>query len=123
MEYFKVFKTEKEIELDANLILDKGYTFTHKYSITIYNKNLAKTILKRKIELSLKNIFKELIALDEDDGDGVASLKARIETLKNLLLSSYYPYIGESATKVYLLKLEDIKTRLPKEKSKKSRTR
>ena len=123
MEYFKVFKTEKEIELDANLILDKGYTFTHKYSITIYNKNLAKTILKRKIELSLKNIFKELIALDEDDGDGVASLKARIETLKYLLLSSYYPYIGESATKVYLLKLEDIKTRLPKEKNKKSRTR
>lgn len=122
MEYFEVVKTKKKNKLNEILSLKDGYRFKHKLNITIYNSVLIENILTKKIDNTLSKIINMYELLDEDDSDGVEVLRAKIETLRSLLLSSYYKYISKKKLKSYLLKLDSIDNKV-KEKFSKTRHR
>lgn len=123
MKYFKVVKSKKKKKLEKKIDFKNGYSFKNKMTITTYNPNVTRSILNQKIESTLGNILKKLIILEEDDEDGVAEITIRIETLRNLLLEKYFPYIGKTQVKYYLLKLQEIGNKLPKKTAKKSRSK
>lgn len=122
MEYFEIEKTSKKSNLEKKLELESGYKFKHKTIITMYNKHLIERVLAKKMDNSLKKIINLYNFLDEDDEDGVNELRAKIETLRNLLLGDYYKHMKKSKIKEYLIKLDSLDSKV-KSKFTKKRSR
>ena len=126
---YAVYKSDKKIKLKKRLVLGDGYSFKSKINITMYESDLIKDILVKKINTSLKNIMLSLINIedssdDDDERDArVSELKIRIETLRTLLLEKYFPFIGKTRVNAYLSRLEEIEGKIPERENRKSRRR
>ena len=126
---YAVYKSDKKIKLKKRLALGDGYSFKSKINITMYESDLIKDILVKKINTSLKNIMLSLINIedssdDDDERDArVSELKIRIETLRTLLLEKYFPFIGKTRVNAYLSRLEEIEGKIPERENRKSRRR
>ena len=121
MKRYRLEKINKVTCDDLDLI--NGYKFSRKVTVTLYDEELIVAILTKKVDIALKKIIARFIGLDENDEDGGNQLLADIETLKRLLLRDYYKYIGKNKTKAYLLKLQEIESRVPNKTLKKTRAR
>lgn len=125
MENYVISKSDKIFKLKKKAVFANGYSFRGKLNITMYEINLIKDILVKKINTSFKNIMIALVNLDDDDEDSskVSELEIRIETLRVLLLEKYFPFIGKTRAGAYLTRLEEIEKKIPRKENKKSRVR
>ena len=122
MEHFDIKKTNKKCKVEDKIKTSNGYKFKHKINITIYHSGLIDNILTKKIDNSLRKIINMYELLDDDDSDGVNELRIKIETLRTLLLGTYYKYINKKKVKAYLIKLDSIDNKV-KGKNTKRRSR
>ena len=122
---YVICKSDKKRKLKSKPIFENGYKFKGKMSITMFESELTKDVLVKKINNSLRNIMIALLDLDSDDEDGTkhSELEIRIETLRVLLIEKYLPFIGKTRTNAYLTKLDEIVNKIPRKENKKSRTR
>lgn len=114
MEYFLITKTDKINTIEKKLKLTNGFEFNQRVKIRIYNKNIIKYILTKKINKNLKNIINLLLLIEESDddtSDELYDLQIKITTLRSILLEKYSKYIGEKITKDYLIKLNKLEVR------------
>ena len=114
MEYFLITKTDKINTIDKKLKLTNGFEFNQRFKIRIYNKNIIKYILTKKINKNLKNITNLLLLIEESDddtSDELYDLQIKITTLRSIVLEKYSKYIGEKITKDYLIKLNKLEVR------------
>lgn len=126
MKYYQIKKTDVKNELKEIPTFKNGYRFSTKIDITLYDRELTASVLVKKIDSSFRQILKMLIELEnseEGDEEGANILAMRIETMRNIIMEKYLPYIGATRAKVYLLKLQEIGSRLPDYSVKKSRHR
>lgn len=125
MPSYAISKSDNRVKLNNKITLEGGYSFRGKTHITMYEKELTKFILVKKINSALKNIMYSLINFDEDDDDGTkaSELEIRIETLRVLLLEKYFPFIGKTRANAYLSRLAEIEERLPRKEKRSSKTR
>lgn len=106
------------ISLQKKIPFKNGYSFRHKYDITIYNKNITQAILKQKVNSSIRKI---LLLLESDDEGTSGEIMIKIETLRNILIENYMPFLGKKTTEMYLYKLEGLSSKV--NRNKKSRMR
>ena len=123
MKYFALDKTDNKSSLKDKTNFKKGYQFSKKVTITLYNNFLIKTILDMKFSAAFNKLLKVYTTIQDDDEEGVNELLIKSDTLKSIIMQKYYPYIGKSRTKQYLLKLENFENTLSKKITKKSRVR
>lgn len=120
MEYFSLTKTDNNCIWEPK-IFKGGYTFKSKTHLTIYNFNMTRYILLKKLNNSIKNIVNlYLLSDEEDEGDEeVANLIPKVETLRNILIQKYAAYMSESEIEAYLMKLDKLAEKIDTSMNKK----
>lgn len=125
MANYVIYKSDNKSKLEKKTSFNYGYSFKGKANVTLYEVDLTKDVLVKKINTSLKNIMTALLNIDDDDEDGTkaSELEIRIETLRVLLLEKYFPFIGKTRATAYLSRLEELENKIPRRENRKSRCR
>ena len=125
MSYFLIYKTDKKKKVEKPIVLRGGYSFAKKISITLYNPELTRYILKKKINSSLKgiiNLYLVCESVEDGDDDAREALAPKIELLRQVLLERYAFFLPQSDVEDYLNKLEKMEKKVGMLQSKKSRS-
>lgn len=125
MEYFAIYKTDKKSASSQPIKLIGGYNFVKKISITLYNRDMVRYILLKKLNNSLKSIINlYLLCEDSEDTDSEANrdiLLPKIELMRKLLLERYSLFLNREEVEDYLIKLEKMERKVGNMPTKKSR--
>lgn len=122
MNYFLISKSDKIFKSDKKITPKGGYKFNQKIAISLYNNDMIRYILTKKINKSLKDII-NLYLLNEEDADGCEELMPKIEFLRSLLIEKYSKHLNQYEVDAYLTKLEKLESKMFSSHSKKSRRR
>ncbi len=122
MEYFLITKTDNKRKLSKPLKLFGGYSFNQKISITIYNYNIIRYILLKKLNNSLKSIINSYILFEQDEDSDASALLPKLETLRNIFIEKYAFYLTESEIESYLMKIDRITEKVSANNVRKSRS-
>lgn len=123
MKYFLIAKTDKKVKLLNPLKLKGGFTFKNKMPITIYNREIIRYVLIRKLNNSLKSIINLYLLYDEDDEDNNSELLPRIELLRNILIKDYAMFLTEVEIEAYLIKFDRLEEKINSRLNKRIRRR
>lgn len=124
MDYYSIYKTDKNFLCDNNITFKGGYSFNKKITITLYNAEMIEHILTKKFNKSLKNLINIYLMLENDeegDNNAVDILEPKIEVLRNLLLGTYARFLDAKTVEDCLNKLEKFERKVGKLTVKKSR--
>lgn len=125
MEYYALTKTDT-INRWIPTIFKGGYTFSQKLHITIYDFNMIRYILIKKLNNSLKgiiNLYLLYTESEEDSDENIASLLPKIETLRAILIEKYAAYLQETEIEAYLMKLDRLAEKVDSRIFKRTRTK
>lgn len=124
MNYYVLLKTNRASSLEKKLFLFHGYPFNKRIKITIYNPEITRFVLIKKLNSSLRSLI-NLYKLYEDDEDDSRreELLPRIELLRRILIEQYAEFLEEIEIESYLDKLNKFENKVSGTKSKKSRSR
>lgn len=125
MEYFILTKIDKIWTWKPAEFVG-GYSFKRKTKITLYNYDMIRFILLKKLNNSLKNIINLYLLYETDDSeDGIESLMGlipKVETLRAILIENYATYLTETEIESYLMKFDRLEEKIDSTNIKKSRS-
>lgn len=110
-------ETKEIIYMEYNKI--EGYKITPKTKkedaievskIVFVSPTLTEKLIKKKLELKLRNLLSKLNELDDDDPSGDAIRKTLVESerLKLTIINNYLKYLGQEYANLSLKKLQLI---------------
>ncbi len=123
MDYFLVYKTDKKAKLVKRVTFTDGYSFARKFTITLYNPEMTRYILKKKINSSLKSMINLYLMCENDEDDAAReALIPKVDFLRSVLIEKYAFYLSRSDVEDYLNKLDKMEKKVGMLQSKKSRS-
>ncbi len=123
MDYFLVYKTDKKAKLVKRVTFTGGYSFARKFTITLYNNEMTRYILKKKINSSLKSMINLYLMCENDEDDAAReTLIPKVDFLRSVLIEKYAFYLSRSDVEDYLNKLDKMEKKVGMLQSKKSRS-
>lgn len=112
MKYNITRNTDKQ-KLLKKMNLNEGYSFSQKLNIKVYNSDIIRFILKKKINNQIDKLMKMLILVDNaDDDDSSLELYSKVETLKLLLFEKYSIYLSNEDIQLFLYKIGNIEDKI-----------
>lgn len=79
--------------------------------IVFINPGFSEKIIKKKIDIKVKQLLNELSTVDEDGGDSEDSIRRSLmdaEKLRNTILNNYVKYLGHTYESLTLKKIQVI---------------
>ena len=79
--------------------------------ILFVNPNFTEKIIKKKIDIKVRQLLNVISTIDEDGGDDEDSIRKSLmdaEKLRNMLLNNYVKYLGHSYESLTMKKIQVI---------------
>ncbi len=79
--------------------------------ILFVNPNFTEKIIKKKIDIKVRQLLNVISTIDEDGGDDEDSIRRSLmdaEKLRNMLLNNYVKYLGHSYESLTMKKIQVI---------------
>lgn len=124
MKHYSIIKKSDITKIDKKLTLKEGYSFKQKVGITLYEKNLVRYILSKKMDKAIYKLISAYVASEGDDDDSERqALLPRLELLRRTLIDNYARYLSEYEIESYLMKIDHLTDRIQSKIHKKSKRR
>lgn len=101
-----------------------GLSFHQKMSITLYNYEMIRYILVKKMNKSLKKIINLYLLYNSEEGEESGDIEAlipKVEFLRKVFIENYALYMTENEIESYLTKLDKLENKISSRTVKKSR--
>lgn len=116
MSTFKLYRDENKYKGEERIDLKKGYSFNKKVKVKIYDKDILRGILKKKMNISLKKIIEEYKDTSES-GEDTTNLLEPIEKLKYNFVKKYSKYFTKEDIIKYADRLNKLENKCAKKKN------
>lgn len=125
MKYYSIVKKSNKTQINKRIVLKGGFSFKQKIGITLYENNLVRYILSKKMDKAIYKLISAYVATENDDDDDSErqALLPKLELLRKTLIDNYARYFSEYEIESYLMKIDHLTDRIQSKLHKKSKRR